>query len=257
MEYIDELDRVSGGSPHGPPQKKQPDRVTPESGRELIARFGDKLAQRGVRVPPNARDVGTGTRGTAFEIDAKTVIKFTNDGSEAAAQAALAASKVDFAARVDHVFELGSTGYYAIVQERLQPLPGPLGASIQQAFDQLNLKSILQFSKFDTKTVENGILRAIKTKEYAEEPTDAKRFRKYYDLLKGIGIFHIMEGLQSLGIKFDDYTRDNLMMRGDRVVLIDPGYSKGATGGKIEPIPEIVERAMVEWAWRNRMMKLR
>ncbi len=100
--------------------------VTPQIGKELLEVWGEKIAsQFGVKLPGSPQVLGQGTRGTAFAIDGKTVLKLTNDESEAGAQAKLRDSPVEFAAHVSTVFSLGSTGYYGIVQERLTP-PAPL-----------------------------------------------------------------------------------------------------------------------------------
>lgn len=235
--------------------------VTPQAGAELLKRYSAKISsQFGVTIPQHPQVLGQGTRGTAYVIGGGKVLKLTDDESEAAAAAKLRDLKVDFAVHIEAVFQMRD--YYGIIQEQLQPLPAHAKAAIEAS---------LTRTDFREKIAEGGFQNFMKkSKEELDElARDGEhnlilRFKSAYETLEKYGVFEIAKGLESIGIEFTDYhtgkgdgNHGNLMLRGDKVVVLDLGYSKGG-GGKIDPIKERADlwQRNAQMAWRSRMMKL-
>ncbi len=110
-------------------------------------------------------------------------------------------------------------------------------------------------SNFDAAVAKDGIERSAKNLDLRDRDEDARKTRKYLKILETHGIFEMAAGLKSLGINYYDYNQDNLMMRGDKVIMIDPGRSKGGAG-RIDAV-ESAKRIAVDWMYRRRMMLLK
>ncbi len=236
--------------------------VTPQSGAELLRRYAAKIsAQYHVTIPQRPQVLGQGTRGTAYVIGGGKVLKLTDDESEAKAAAKLRDLKVDFAVHVEAVFQMRD--YYGIIQEQLQPLPNHVKAAIEAG---------LTRTDFREKIAEGGFKNFMdKSKaELNELARDGEhnlilRFKSAYETLEKFGIFDIAKGLESIGIEFTDYhtgkgegNQGNLMLRGNKVVVLDLGYSKVGGGGEIDAIKEQADfwQMNAQMAWRARLMKM-
>ena len=113
------------------------DSITPDVAEQLLARYNKQLSQKlGVIIPQSPRELGNGERGTAYDIGGK-VLKLTGDPDEAKAASKLASNRVDFAVHVEKVLFFKKFGFYAILQELLQPLPTNLRASFKFAITKL------------------------------------------------------------------------------------------------------------------------
>jgi hypothetical protein len=232
-------------------------------GPELLRRYADKISKKyGVSIPGSPRELGRGTRGIAYDVGGGKVLKITDDQSEAKAASVLKTKQVDFAVHVYGVFELAGSGYYGILQELLQPLPGHIRASVERAMVALDFRERLEesgdlnhfFITFD---------RDMQELESQGETREIAKLTSAFGVLEKYGIFEIAKGLQQLGIQFTDYhtglkdgNQGNLMMRGDKVVVLDLGHSKVQGGGAIDVVENVFWEANATWAWRARLMKM-
>ena len=102
----------------------------PGTVRRLLDKYKDKFAEKGINVSsPFMKNLGRGKMGQAFQIDDGTVLKITGDPSEAKAAKHIQGKNFKNIYKVFAVYQLDSTGYFAIHQEKLEPLPAdPQGA---------------------------------------------------------------------------------------------------------------------------------
>ena len=98
------------------------DQYTPET---VLQKFAPKLARRTkVRRVANAKSLGEGWNGRAFDIGGGRVLKITSDEIEAKTSNHIKEKNLKHVVRVFDVFEIPTNGerWFGIIQEKLSPL---------------------------------------------------------------------------------------------------------------------------------------
>lgn len=219
--------------------------VDQKQGLEVMHANADKLAKRGIKVPPNAHPLGTGTQGTAYDLGGGRVLKVTDDHNEAIAALKLKGKSYKRLAKIFDVFRF-KDGPYGILQEKLSPL----NPQEKKEFDEaLILTAVTSgIKRFHTweKGVEDvyswRIPDLMKRMKLSYDDPKAKSLHQQVDaaldlLEKKYGLPEINKELLSAGIQFYDYQAANLMKRGSDYILIDTGLSKVEGGAE----PDVLE----------------
>lgn len=207
------------------------ERVNIGSGTKLLTQYADKLKVRGHDVS-GAVPLGTGTQGTAFEIQGGKVLKLTSDSSEAISSLRLKGKNTKYIAKIYDVFVFPQTKVFGIVQEKLIKLSSHEDQELTDAIRDLSL--ILTLSPRSQTDFETILLKVHDWVEFEEAVTDAAEYSEGYanrarealEILQKFKVDMMMSELVALGIKFRDYHSDNIMKRGSEYVLIDIGYSR-------------------------------
>lgn len=220
--------------------------------KELLKKFPKGMQKLGVDV--NKVDslpvLGTGTRGTAFDIGGDKVLKVTNDDKEASAASVMVGKDIKNIVHFYGVYRLGDTPFYAVLQEKLQPLPADQGEAFNKALVATGLPiwikraegswdKVKELSKQhiadQVKKKFKGNLNSPEAQEYIKNVNE-----KWNSLVKQYGIRDMFKTLTELGIDFHDYHAGNMMQRQDgTLVLIDLGMSKiRGGGGQIQAMTE-------------------
>lgn len=231
--------------------------VTKELGEEFIKHFAELMKRkRHIDVPQNPKYLGTGSRGSTFELSGDKVIKITGDREEAVAANKLKDHKLKHVYTVFDVFRFKGFKVYGIIQEKLTPLEGadpnnPYRSETGEAgvFDWsvevLTLYSAIQAAGYDFEELKVVIQENLYEKsKHTKDPKQLKKdFNTAWKCLTSIfSLKGMMTDLSSLGIKFHDYHAGNIMKRKDgSFVVIDIGYSRVA-GGKE---PEVLEKKKI------------
>jgi hypothetical protein len=215
---------------------------------QLVNKFQKGISALGVNVKA-LKPLATGTHGTAFAAGDK-VLKITNDEKEAKIAAALIDKDLKNVVKFYSVIHFKDTEYYAILQEKLDPMPEAEANKINKLLvmtglpiwikraggDWAKVKELTKayaLSQIKKKFPENHA--SPEAKEYAKELIGA-----WNALVNQYGIRDMFNTLNELGIEFHDYHAGNLMLRGEDIVLIDLGMSKmQGGGGNIKTIDEI------------------
>ena len=248
--------------------------VTTQIAQQVIKKNAQKLAKRSINAS-QAKPLGQGTRGVAFDVGGNRVLKITNDAQEAVASYKLMGMALKHVAKFSDVFRFPDDeelvgGVYGILQEKLEPFPGmgkdPSGRDASGDAANLN-RAILAFNLQETIYRSGGQWDKVKEacqqqiwdkigKQYPNWKSDeidkkyaieyAKKMNAQWDIItKQVHIDMMVQELTAKGIKFHDYHAGNIMKRpnGD-YVLIDIGYSKVA-GGKEPPVLEQMMEALL------------
>ena len=226
--------------------------VAADDAKALLKKYPKGLARLGIDVKKvdSLPQLGTGTRGTAFDLGSGKVLKVTNDDREAQAASVLAGKDVKNVVRFFAVVRFGDSPYYGIVQEKLNPLPADAAKAFNDALVATGLPIWIKrangswdaakkltreyiFSQVKKKFGDN--LNSPQAQEYARGINE-----KWNDLVRRYGLRDIFNTLTELGIDFHDYHAGNMMVREDgTLVLIDLGMSKiRSSGGKIDTITQ-------------------
>ncbi len=189
--------------------------VTKEIGLQLLTKYRDKIKeQKGIDIPENPRVLGEGTKGVAFDIGGKA-IKVTADYKEAKTSAVIQGNPQDFVAKIFDVFKFGKFDYYGIVQELLKKLSASEIDKINGAIIMSGFRDKMRYNKnLSTDAIVSQIESGNHMKKQAME------------YLKKLGVVDMSKALEGMGIRFWDFHGDNLMKRGNQLVLIDLGYSE-------------------------------
>ena len=243
------------------------DAVNAESAAEVITKFPKAMKRFGID-PAKAstyKVLGTGTRGTALDIGNGKVFKVTNDEKEAQAAASLLGKDVKNIVHFYAVCKLGDTGFYGVLQEKLEPLPKEEAKAFNDALVTTAVPIWIKRAggKWDEvkRLAKQYILDTIKKKfsKNLNSP-EAQAFAKdanakWNTLVTRYGLRDMFEILNSLGIDFHDYHAGNMMQRSDgTMVLIDLGMSNVRGSGKIETITEArgsIEDRWGGWVWKQ------
>lgn len=221
----------------------------------VVRQEKDKLVRRGIKIS-SLTPLGKGTRGCAFAVGGDKVFKVTNDVSEAVAAMKIKDQPLECVVKFYDVFRFPKTDpelgeIYGIFQERLKPLPSDQAKELDLATASFELAKTLYKAggiwKDAKKILKKNSEERIRNKfpKFATDHTQAESAKKYAALLneqyavltKKFGLNKISDELTAKGIKFIDFHSGNLMMRDNKYVLIDLGYSKVA-GGKEPPVLE-------------------
>lgn len=225
--------------------------VSDADAKQLLKRFPKGLTRLGLS--PDKVDslqvLGTGTRGTAFELGDK-VLKVTNDAQEAQAAAMLVGKDIKNVCRYFAVVKFGDTDNYGIVQEKLKPLPANSAKEFNDALVATGLPIWIKRANGSwdeaKRLTKEYILSQVKKKfsDNMNSPKAQEYARginaKWNDLVHKFGLRDVFQTLTELGIDFHDYHAGNLMVRDDgTLVLIDLGMSKiRGGGGKIDTLTQ-------------------
>jgi len=226
--------------------------IDAEQAKGLLDKFPKGLAGLGINAK-NAGSfavLGTGTRGTAFDVGGDRVLKVTNDEHEAQAAAVLVNKDIKNIVRVYAVVHFGDTPYYGILQEKLQPLPADVANEFNDALVATALPIWIKRANGSwdevKKLTKQYILKQVKEKFGLDKlnTPQAQQFAqninsKWNELVNKYGLRDIFKTLTELGIDFHDYHAGNMMVRDDgTLVLIDLGMSKIRGAGKISTITQ-------------------
>lgn len=221
--------------------------------KELLKKFPKGLKRLGVDASKidSYPTLGTGTRGTAFDIGNDRVLKVTNDEHEAHAASVLVGKDIKNIVRFYAVVHFGDSPYYGILQEKLDPLP----AASQKEFNDALVATALPIwikranGSWDEakKLTKEYIVSQVKKKfsDNMNSPQAQEFARningKWNELVNKFGLRDIFNTLTELGIDFHDYHAGNMMVRrGGTLVLIDLGMSKIKGSAKIDTLTESV-----------------
>lgn len=225
--------------------------ANPETSKNVLKKFPKSM--KSIGIDPEKIDglevLGTGTRGTALSIDTGRVIKVTNDSREALAAASLLGKDVKNLVRYYDVFKLGDSGYYAIVQEKLESASKEEAKELNDALVTTGLPVWIKQAdgswdkakQLTKKYISDQVKKKFKDKHDSPEAQEyVKRVNESWNsLVKKYGIRDLFETLTSLGIDFHDYHAGNMMKRNDgTIVLIDLGLSRVKNPGKIKTVAE-------------------
>ena len=218
--------------------------VDAEGAKELMKRFPKGLKRLGVDVSlvDSLPVLGTGTRGTAFDVGGGKVLKVTNDAQEAEAASMLVGKDVKNVVNFYAVMRFKDSPYFAVLQEKLKPLPAAQAKAFNDALVATGLPIWIKRANGSwdeaKKMTKQHILSTVKKKfpENLNSPQAQEYARsinaKWNDLVNRYGLQDIFNTLTELGIDFHDYHAGNMMMRDDgTMVLIDLGMSKIRKGG--------------------------
>lgn len=230
--------------------------------RWIITNFKDLMAKkRHLTIPPNPRALGTGTRGTAFDIGGNKVLKITSDKTEAEAAEKMKGANMKHVVRIFDVFQFKRTGAFGIVQERLEKIPGtpkdtkgePSGdaAELNDALLGLKVQQLLQATGYNWDQTKLLIARYVKTLlDKIKDPEEKAEFRAecvgYYNVLtKKYGIQDMVKELKANGVNFHDYHAGNIMVRPNGgYVVNDLGYSAVHGGKQPDVLEQIIREQM-------------
>lgn len=184
--------------------------------------------------------LGTGTRGVAVDVGGNRVLKLTDDEQEvrAAAKMLSISKKSDDFVKFFAVFRLGDTGYFGVLQEKLEQISNEEQNQLNNA---LKLISPLRHWLSEANNW-NDVLTA--TKKFASENQDKiDEIKKAWQVINKFKIQTFFEELKTLGIQFYDYHGGNFMRRGDQLVLIDLGNSVVGGEVNIPIVKEVMKRS--------------
>lgn len=219
-----------------------------ETSRDIIKKFSKGVTAMGVNVN-KLTPLATGTHGTAFDAGNGRVLKITNDEKEAAIAAALIGKDIKNIVKFFSVVHFKDTPYYAVLQEKLQPMPPQDGKRLNDLLVMTGLplwikRSGGSWDKVKELTKQYALSQVKKKFPEGHNSPEAQDFAKsiigaWDTLIKQFRIKDMFNTLQELGIEFHDYHAGNMMLRGDDIVLIDLGMSKlNGEPGKIETVSE-------------------
>lgn len=206
--------------------------------------------------------IGTGSNGTAFSLKDGRILKITRDKREAVASLKIQGKKLKYAVKIFDVFKMKNSmnaNVYGIVQERLDELSSQQKDELEVAFGVIDallnvdvyergwnffLSKVQSIKDSD---IEDILGVASKTDEPSFKPGDIS-LDDLYDAVKTIKRYNVdkmMDEILSHGIRFFDYTKDNIMRRGTQFVINDLGISETSAAGeppvlestkKVEPV---------------------
>jgi hypothetical protein len=225
--------------------------IDANSAKEILKKFPKGMKKVGVDVAnvDRLQPLGTGTRGTAFDVGNGKVLKVTNDQQEAAAASALMGKDIKNVVRYFGVWKFGELDAYGILQEKIKSLPANAGEEFNKALVATAVPLWIKRAPGDWDAVKKMTKEYIvsqvkkKFKDNLNSP-EAQQFAKGVNeqwnlLITKYGLRDMFQTLAGLGIDFHDYQADNLGMREDgTLVFIDFGNSKIRGGGKIETVTE-------------------
>jgi hypothetical protein len=202
-----------------------------------VKKFPKGMLNIGVNVDEYSKwkILGTGTRGTAFDIGENKVLKLTDDENEAKAAVQLLklSGNVTNIVTFYDVAALGNTGMFAILQEKLTPISNEEKTEINTAFKTITPLRQWLIDSDSWDEVTNNV-----KKYFRENEKFSDEIKLSWKIIEKFKIKSYFEMLGKLGIKFFDYHGDNFMKRGDELVLIDIGNSKIAGDTAVETFKE-------------------
>lgn len=225
---------------------------------DLVEEFGDQIKNTLGIDYKTLKSVGFGTRGVAFDAGNNLILKITKDEREAMMSSGMIGNHNENLTQYYDVVQFGNTGVYGILQEKLEPLSNSEISIINEALVETRFPLFLVKAKYDFDETKKLVKEYMKQK-YQSMPIEKGRawLERANELWKIISIDYKIRGLatalKDLGILFHDYHGGNFMKRGNTLVLIDLGNSKGlGTGsGSIKTL-----KADNKSESRNRLLKL-
>jgi hypothetical protein len=225
--------------------------VNPEQAKEVLKKFPKGAKKLGIHDVDSLQTLGTGTQGTAFLAGDK-VLKITKDAKEAHAASVLVGQHYKNIVNFYGVWSLGDTGLYAVLQEKLLPLPSDEAKAFDNALVQTGVPVWIKRAGGDWDKVKqltkDHVSSVVKEKFKTFDSPEAKEFVKkanesWNSLTRKYGIKDMFDTLNKAGIHFADYHAGNMMKREDgTLVLIDLGLSNVKGTGNIQTITQGVEQ---------------
>jgi len=225
--------------------------ISADQAKEIAKKFPKGMKKNGIDVDKidSLPVLGTGTRGTAFDIGNGKVLKITNDSKEAQAASVMVGKDVKNIVSFYAVWQFGDTGFYGITQEKLQPLPNDDANDFNKALVATGLPIWIKRAEGSwdkaKQLTKEYIIEQVKKKfggnlKSPEAATFAKDVNNKWNLLvTKYGIRDMFKTLSEFGIDFHDYHAGNMMQRADgTMVLIDLGMSKIKGDGKVQTMNE-------------------
>lgn len=174
------------------------------------------------------KKLGQGTRGIAFAIDDKKVLKITDDNQEAASSNTLKGKTLTRVANIYDVWQFPNTKLYGIVLERVVPFEQINNPKITEPLEEIidigGLKKLLNSSQGNWTTVEQQLF----TPQFLlGKSTEEQELLKHaFGYLKQVDA-----ELKQSGLQFFDYNLGNIGLRQstNQVVVFDIGYSIGGS----------------------------
>jgi hypothetical protein len=174
-----------------------------------------------IKLPLTPNLLGIGTAGAAFDIGSGKVLKITSDELEARASSLIAKKSLRGVWKVFGVYKYKPmSARHLIVGEKLKPIGGR-GMALLSALNSA-VKGKIFFKSSTYKNTELGdILETLKglTEKFPNSTIN-----------DAIEIAYGMNALINLGIQFNDLHVGNIMLRGDKPVIIDLGFSQSGVG---------------------------
>jgi hypothetical protein len=227
-----------------------------DGAKQVMAKFPKGMAKLGIKpeMIKGLKPLGTGTRGTAFQLPDGNVLKITNDQSEAEAASMIVGTEAKNLVKIHNVWQFGDTGFFGVLQEKLESLPDDEAKKFNNALIATGLpiwiaKSGGEWSNAKELTKEH-VKGQIKKKFGGNFTSDeAKAYvqdvnQKWNMLVSEYGLRDLFNTLTKLGINFHDYHAGNIMRRSDgTLVLIDLGMSKIKGSPKVGMMNQAVNNA--------------
>jgi len=179
---------------------------------DTVSEFEDFLNDRGCNVTGIAGEGSTGFAYFCTFHDVPRILKITTDASEARACKLLLNKNFKNIVNVQDVFRLDD--YDAIVKERLSPLTGLRAQRIENALEELDHYTNGEWSLLMFRILDN------------EVDPDVESEVEALGIIK-TEILPIIQQLNQAGISgHNDINVENLMLRGNDLVLVDLGGSE-------------------------------
>lgn len=174
------------------------------------------------------KNIGSGTRGIAYDIGNNTVMKITDDFSEANTSNFIKDKKLKYVNEIFDVLHLEvgpyKDDYYLIFQKKLKPLSEEEFKFIRKFIEPMDDPDIgfdefKKFSEVPEKYIQDYYRKVDRTGKDAEGDSLGQ-------LLKLVNFFiSFRNELKKNKIHFSDWHPGNIMKDGDNYKLIDIGYS--------------------------------
>jgi len=257
------FEKITTGEDVNEDSQMTPSRQLKSANNADVALFyKDKLAKRGIEIKGMPLHLGTGTKGSAFDIGDGKVLKITADFTEAQASLKLKGVKSDHIAHIYDVFAFPKSKMgerFGIVLEKLTGIPGAKtpaynstgeGGMLNQAFtDSLFWQAKSKTDGGDWNTT-FGLMKSMLSRDIKNVGSEAsakmqKRFYDSIETLKKYDVPQMVDEVAKNGISYEDYHAANIMKRQNgKYVIMDLGYS--STDGGQEP--EVLEATNEPWS---------
>jgi serine/threonine protein kinase len=189
---------------------------------KILETYKDRLKKEGINVTGTV--LGKGSQGMVFDAGNK-VLKITKDKKEASSAAHIMGGQYENVYEVFKVFQFDATGYYGILQEKLERLQSSdAGVSLLAFGDTFKILNNLASGGGSYHRATQAIT---KESEYYADRYNVPESELKKGLQRVLGLILGIKDLHDLGIKYGDITLGNVMKRKNGMfVLIDIGYSR-------------------------------
>jgi hypothetical protein len=214
-------------------------RIKEDEARSLLKDYSSDVEEVLNIDASRLKPAGVGTRGVVFDVGDGRILKLTRDDTEARIASSLVGNDNENLTRYYEVVRFGDTDVYGILQEKLTPLTNEEIKTLNNALVKTRLpvwiyKSGYDFDKAKEMTkqyIKDEYKKFVDGKKFSEAKAWINEINPLWNLLsREYKIRGLAAALKELGIDFHDYHGGNFMRRGNTLVLIDLGYSRGFSG---------------------------